>query len=164
MGVRVEKTDLPGIGVRHEVSTASGQRIGVVAHHDGRRDLIYFDPDDPDSCKASVPLTDSEAEALADVLGTSIMLSQLANIHEHADGLLTEQVSIPADSPYAGRPLGDTQARTRTGVSIVAVLRSDEAVPSPGPDYVLSAGDIVVAVGTRKGLDKLGELLSNGAA
>ncbi|NEE01556.1 cation:proton antiporter regulatory subunit [Phytoactinopolyspora halotolerans] len=164
MGVRVEKTDLPGIGVRHEVSTDSGQRIGVVAHHDGRRDLVYFDPEDPDSCKASVPLTDDEAEALADILGTSIMLSQLADIRQHADGLLTEQLSIPADSPYAGHPLGDTQARTRTGVSIVAVLRGNQAVPSPGPDYVLSAGDVVVAVGTRRGLDQLGRLISADAA
>lgn len=164
MGVRVEKTDLPGIGVRHEVATSSGERVGVVAHHDGRRDLVFFDPDDPDSCKVSVSLTDDEAGTLADVLGTSIMLSQLADIRQTADDLYTEQLSIPADSPYADRPLGATKARTRTGASVVAILRGKKALASPSPDFVLSAGDIIVAVGTRRGLDALADILANGTA
>lgn len=163
MGVRVEKTELPGIGVRHEVTTAEGHRVGVVAHHDGQRDLVFFDPEDPDSCKETIRLTDHEASVLADVLGTSIMLSQLAEIRQHADGLLTEQLSISTGSPYAERRLGETQARSRTGASIVAVLRGAEVVASPGPDFLFNPGDVVIAVGTRRGLDQLADLLANGS-
>jgi TrkA domain protein len=157
----VEQTGLPGIGVRHDLVTEAGRRVGVVSHRNGRRDLVVFDPDDPDSCVASIPLTDDEAEALADILGASLMLGQLAGVREQAAGLLTEQVPITAGSPYAGRPLGHTRARTRSGASIVAVLRERQVIPSPGPDFGFEAGDVVVAVGTRDGLDKLTAILAN---
>jgi TrkA domain protein len=156
----VEQTSLPGIGVRHDLVTETGRRVGVVSHRNGRRDLVFFDPDDPDSCVASIPLTDDEAEALADFLGASLMLGQLAGVREQAAGLLTEQVSITPGSTYAGRPLGHTRARTRTGASIVAVLRERQVIPSPGPDFGFEAGDVVVAVGTRDGLDKLTAILA----
>jgi TrkA domain protein len=157
----VEQTALPGIGVRHDLVTETGRRVGVVSHRNGRRDVVVFDPDDPDSCIASVPLTDDEAEALADILGASLMLGQLAGLREQAAGLLTEQVPITPGSLFAGRPLGHTRARTRTGVSIVAVLRENKVIPSPGPDFVFEAGDAVVVVGTREGLDKLTAIFAN---
>jgi K+:H+ antiporter subunit KhtT len=157
----VEQTALPGIGVRHDLVTETGRRVGVVSHRSGRRDLVLFDRDDPDACLASIPLTDDEAEALADILGASLMLGQLAGLRQQAAGLLTEQVPITPGSPYAGRPLGHTRARTRTGASIVAVLRERKVIPSPGPDFVFEAGDMVVVVGTRTGLDNLTAILAN---
>src|SRR6185436_20684207 len=124
--VRVEQTPLPGIGVRHDLVTSSGRTVGVVSHRSGRRDLVLYDVDDPDACLASIPLTDDEAEALADVLGASLMLGQLAGLRQQAAGLLTEQIALPAGSHYVGRQLGETKARSRTGASIVAVLRDGE--------------------------------------
>jgi TrkA domain protein len=158
--VRVEQTQLPGIGVRHDLITSSGRTVGVVSHRNGRRDLVLYDVDDPDACLASIPLTDDEAEALADVLGASLMLGQLAGLRQQAAGLLTEQIILGAGSPFVGRHLGDTRARTRTGTSIVAVMRDREVIPSPGPSFAFEANDVVVAVGTRKGLDGVTAILS----
>jgi TrkA domain protein len=157
---RVEQTPLPGIGVRHDLVTSAGRTVGVVSHRNGRRDLVLYDVDDPDSCLASIPLTDDEAEALADVLGASLMLGQLAGLREQAAGLLTEQVAITAGSPFVGRRLGDTRARTRTSASIVAVLRDSEVIASPGPSFVFHANDVVVVVGTREGLDGVTAILA----
>jgi TrkA domain protein len=151
----VEQTALPGIGVRHDLITESGRRVGVVSHRNGRRDLVLYDVDDPDSCVASIPLTDDEAEALADFLGASLMLGQLAGLRQQAAGLLTEQIPIQPSSPYAGRRLGDTRIRTRTSASVVAVLRDREVIPSPGPEFGFAAGDVVVVVGTRDALDSV---------
>ncbi len=162
MGVRVERVDLPGIGVRHDVLTESGRRISVVSHRSGERDLALFDLDDPDSSSVSIPLTDDEAAALADVLGTSLMLGQLAGLREQAAGLFTEQLSLPTDSPYVDRPLADTKARTRTGVSIVAIVRGPQVIASPTPDVVFAHGDVIIAVGTRSGLDALSRLIAYG--
>jgi TrkA domain protein len=160
--VRVEQTALPGIGVRHDLITESGRRVGVVTHRTGRRDLALYDEDDPDACIASIPLNDDEAEALADVLGASLMLSQLSGLRQQAAGLLTEQISIPAGSHFVGRLLGDTKARTRTSASIVAVLRDGQVIASPGPEFVFQAGDVVVVVGTREGIDGVGRILADG--
>nr|MDT0661875.1 cation:proton antiporter regulatory subunit [Micromonospora sp. DSM 115978] len=163
MRVRVEQTALPGIGVRHDFVTTSGHRLGVVSHRTGRRDLVLYDQDDPDASIADIPLTDDEAEALADILGASLMLGQLSGLRQQAAGLLTEQISIPAGSAFVGRRLGDTRARTRTSASIVAVLRDREVIASPGPSFLFEAGDVVVVVGTRSGLDGVTAILANGA-
>jgi TrkA domain protein len=159
----VEQTALPGIGVRHDLLTASGHRLGVVSHRTGRRDLVLFDADDPDASIADVPLTDEEAAALADILGASLMLGQLSGLRQQAAGLLTEQIALPAGSPFVGRKLGDTKARTRTSASIVAILRDREVIASPGPSFVFETGDVAVVVGTRTGLDGVAEILGNGA-
>ncbi|MEV4712231.1 cation:proton antiporter regulatory subunit [Micromonospora sp. NPDC049374] len=153
MRVRVEQTALPGIGVRHDMMTESGRRLGVVSHRSGRRDLVLYDPDDPDGCSADIPLTDDEAEALADILGASLILGQLSGLREQAAGLLTEQIAVPASSTYVNRPLGDAKVRTRTSASIVAILRAGEVIVSPVPTFRLAAGDVLVIVGNRQGLD-----------
>jgi TrkA domain protein len=163
MGVRIEKIDLPGIGTRHDVITGKGRRIGVVSFRSGERELALFDPDDPDASSDSVALSDDEAAALADVLGASLMLGQLTGIKDQAAGLFTEQLVINASSPYAHGVLGDTKARTKTGTSIVAIVRGPDIIPSPSPTTPLETGDTIIAVGTRTGLDSLADLLANGS-
>ncbi len=163
VGIRIEKIDLPGIGFRHDLVTESGRRISVVSHRDGERDLGVFDEDDPDECRDTIPLSDDEAAALADVLGASVMLARLTSLSDETTGLFTEQIALPTDSVYLNRPLGDTKARTRTHSSIVAIMRDGQVIPSPTPADVLRAGDVIVAVGTRDGLDGLARLLASGS-
>jgi TrkA domain protein len=161
MGVRIEKTDLPGIGVRHDLVTARGRRIGVVTYRDGTRELSIFDIEDPDACAFSIPMTDAEAATLSDILGASFMLSKLTELTDEAAGLFTEHLLVPTDSNYAGRPLGATKARSRTGASIVAIVRDKQVIASPTPHDVIEAGDSLVAVGTRQGLDSLAEVIAS---
>nr|WP_236779041.1 cation:proton antiporter regulatory subunit [Agromyces seonyuensis] len=153
---------MPGIGTRHDLVTESGRRLSVVAYRDGERNLGIFDVEDPDACRDSIAITEDEAEALADLLGTSVAVSRLTALTDSTSGLYTEQLELAPDSPYLNRPLGDTKVRTRTRVSIVAIVRDGGVVPSPTPAEVLRGGDIIVAVGTRDGLEAAGRLLSNG--
>ena len=161
MGVRIEKIDLPGIGVRHDVVTQAGQRIGVLSYREGNREVALYDPEDPDAILGSVELTGDEAAALSDLLGHAALLSQLSGLGGGTIGLYTEQLMLPADSRFLDRPLGDTQARTRTGTSIVAILRGKDVIASPTPAEILRLDDLIVAVGTREGLDKLDSLLAH---
>jgi TrkA domain protein len=164
MRVKVEQTTLPGIGVRHDLLTARGRRIGVISFRSGRRDFITFDPDDEDSCREAIELNDDEAQALADILGASLILGQLAGIRDQAEGLRTEQITITADSPFVGRTLGETEARSRTGASIVAVLRAGDVFASPDPRFGFNAGDVVVVVGTLPGVEGVQRILADGLA
>jgi TrkA domain protein len=75
-------------------------------------------------------------------------------------GLESGRFPIPQGSPFAGRPLGETRARTLTGCSIVAIVRDTDVVPSPGPQDLLEVGDVLVAIGSQPGLEKLAERLS----
>jgi TrkA domain protein len=158
MGVQITSRVLPGIGVCHEISLHDGRRVDIVTRHNGIRDVVLYDEAD-DGPGTTISVDDDEADALAEVLGSPTMVKRLARRQKDADALLTEQLPIAHNSPFARRSLGDTRARSKTGASIVAVLRGGVTHLSPGPDFMFEGGDLVVTVGTREGLDQVGRIL-----
>ncbi|ETK34103.1 cation:proton antiporter regulatory subunit [Microbispora sp. ATCC PTA-5024] len=160
--MEVERTALPGIGLQHVLTTERRRQVGVISHHTGRRDLVVYDKEDPDTCVVTVALTAEEANALAELLGTGRVVERLAELQRQVEGLVTEQIPIAPGSPYAGRTLGDARVRTRSGASIVAVVRDGQVVASPRPDFRFEAGDVVVVVGTAEGTAAVADILSSG--
>ena len=160
--MNVEVTPLPGIGTRQDFMIRSGRRVGVITHRDGKFELIVSDLDDPDNCAASVALTPAEASTLAGLLGSPQLVAHLQEQQREVAGISTKQFPIVPGSRFDGRPLADTELRTRTGASIVAVVRAGSVHPSPRPDFVFAGGDLVVVVGTADGLGAAAELLGGG--
>ncbi|MFI6300046.1 cation:proton antiporter regulatory subunit [Nonomuraea sp. NPDC050790] len=160
--MEIEQTALPGIGLRHEFTSRAGRRIGVVSHRTGRRDLIIYDPDDPDSACEDIVLNDDEADALAELLGAPRIVQRLNQLHKQVEGLVSVQLPITDPSPYADRQMGQARVRTRTGASIVAVVRAGRVITSPAPDFVLLAGDVIVVVGTAESTAAVAEILATG--
>ncbi|WP_426997310.1 cation:proton antiporter regulatory subunit [Pseudarthrobacter sp. N5] len=160
--MNVDETDLPGFGRRKDFMTASGRRIGVVELREGQTELIVSTWDDPDTCQASIPLTGDEAATLGNLLGAQHLAMKLTEAHKEVPGIVTRQFSIAPDSPFQNQPMGKACIRTRSGVSIVAIMREGEVLPSPGPDVVLHTSDLLVAVGTQEGLDSAADILRNG--
>ena len=158
--VQVEETRLPGVGLRHDFVTREGRRVGVVWERTGRRDLLVYDSRDPDACSESVRLRPEEADALAELLGAPRLVERLASLREQVPGLVTERVTVPAGSPFVGRTLGEARIRTQTGASVVAVLREQEVMPSVTPDFRFQAGDGVLIVGTRDGVEGAARILT----
>jgi TrkA domain protein len=131
----------------------------VISHRTGRRDLIVYNRRDPDAAQEVVRLTSEESDTLAELLGSSRVVARLAQLQQQVEGLAIDWLPIVAGSPYAGGTIADTQARTRTGVSIIAVLHSDTATPAPQPDFRFQVGDTLVVVGTTAGIRALSRLL-----
>jgi TrkA domain protein len=153
----MSSTPLPGIGVRYDLTTREQRRLSVVAHRDGARTLSAYEQDDPDACALSVRLTSGEAATLIDALMPAHHSPNLLSTTEL--GLVAERIEVSATSHWNGRLLGDTRMRTETGVSIVAVLRRAEAIPSPGPDFRLAGGDTLIVIGTREGVEAAAAIL-----
>jgi TrkA domain protein len=160
--VNVEVTPLPGIGTRQDFVIGSGRRIGVVNYRDGRLELIVSKLDDPDACAASIPLAMEEAGALANLLGAPQLVAQLREQQRDVTGIGTRQLPMQHGSPYDGKTLADTAIRTRTGASVVAVVRDGAVHPSPTPDFLFAGGDLVITVGTADGLDEAANILDHG--
>jgi TrkA domain protein len=155
----IQETALPGVGLRHDFTTRAGRQLGVVSHRTGRRDLLLYDPDDPDACQEVIRLTQEEADALVDLLGAARLTGHLAELLQQVEGLVISWLTIQQSSPYADGTIADTQARSRTGTSIVAVLRGQMAFPAPTPDFGFQAGDTAVVVGTPAGVKALARLV-----
>ena len=154
----VTEVRLPGVGVRHEYTTAEGERVGVVSHRSGRREIVVYDREDPDRCKSVLHLSPNDTQTLAELLGAPHLSEALASV-QRIEGLAIDWITVPAGSRFVGATIGDGQFRTRTGASIVAVVRRDTPLPSPGPEHRFDAGDVAVAVGTQEGLAQLRALL-----
>ncbi|WP_460402098.1 cation:proton antiporter regulatory subunit [Actinophytocola sediminis] len=160
--MNVEVTPLPGIGTRQDFVSRTGRRIGVITYRDGRSELIVSKKDDPDACTASIPLSPDEASALAGLLGAPQLVADLSRENDGLRGVHTKQLPLVPGSPYDSRTLGDTQLRSRTAVSVVAVVRMGTVHPSPRPDFVLGGGDLLVTIGTTEGLAKAADVLDRG--
>ena len=159
----VRETKLPGVGLRYEFDNSEGKRIAVIASRGGEFEVfVCAVPQDPDSAQRVFRLTDDEADALAQILGAPRMVESYADLTKEIPGLHSGQVPVSSESPYAGRPLGETRARTRTGASIVAVVRGDQVLASPGPDEVLHPHDVLVVIGTEDGIAAVRHLVDQG--
>ena len=156
----INETKLPGVGTLHDFECESGDRIGVISHHGGRREVVIYDPGDPDRVSESATMTPDEARVLADLLGGTSVTERLDDLRQEIAGLAIDWLPISPHSPYAGRTIGDTALRTRTGVSIVALVRGDRPLPAPGPDEELRVDDTAVVVGTANGINAAAQLLT----
>lgn len=154
----VSETRLPGVGVRHDFRTTHGERLGVLVLRSGRRELLLYDRDDPDACRATIDLEPDDARTLAELLGTSQVSEAIASI-QRVEGLVIDWLTIEEGSPLAGVSVADAGIRQRTRVTVVAVLRGEEALPAPGPEFVLQAHDVIVTVGPPEGTADLRTLL-----
>lgn len=158
----IHEVKLPGVGVRYEFETSEGKRIGVICHRTGLREIYSSRTDDPDEFRRVLGLSPDDARNLAELLGATRVAEQLAELQQRIEGLVIDWLPIRADSAYANKSIGDARIRTRTGVSVVAIVRGDEAVPAPGPEEALRSDDYLVVVGTARGVEQAVELLREG--
>jgi hypothetical protein len=90
----IQETTLPGVGLRHDFTTRDGRRLGVVSYRTGRRDLLLYDPDDADTCREVIRLTQEEADALADLLGAARLIGHLVELQQQVEGLAISWLTI----------------------------------------------------------------------
>ncbi len=147
--MRVDETELPGVGVRHDFTTAGGLRLGVLSRRTGtgRKQLLVYDRHDPDSCAETIALDGDEARALADLLAPNAIAARLGRMEQEVEGIAFEWVPIGRGSPAIGRTIAETAVRAETGATIVVVRRGDANEASPDPAFRLEERDMVIVVG-----------------
>jgi CPA2 family monovalent cation:H+ antiporter-2 len=70
------------------------------------------------------------------------------------DAASTETVTLAADSPVVSKTLGELDLRSKSGATVIAVVRGGQTKVSPGANYSLTVGDTVVLLGTPEKLDR----------
>ena len=67
----IEETQLPGVGTRFDFVTQHGDRVGVIVHDSGERELLVFDAEDPDAARG-LRLAEEDLVRLGGILGMSV--------------------------------------------------------------------------------------------
>jgi len=155
----VTEFELPGFGVRYEFTTADDRQLGVIVHKSGQRDLLVYDEADPDRCTETIVLDQESTQLLTELLGGTTVTRRLGEMQQEIEGLVIEWIHLEPGDPALDRSIGELEIRTRTGVSIVAIVHDDHAQPAPGPDQALHSDDVIVAVGTKAGIEQVRTLL-----
>lgn len=156
----VTETPLPGVGVRYEFTTEADERVGVIVHRGGRREVVVYDAGDPDVCSTVMRLSIDDTRTLSELLGASRVSEVTDAVQQEIEGLAIDWLPVVEGSGFVGRTIADGMIRTRTGVSIVAVIRGSETFPAPAPEFEFAAGDLAVAVGTLEGLEVVRGILA----
>ena len=162
----IREAALPGVGRKFQVETANGDRLVIVIHDDGTRELYHFTRKDPDRVASVVTLEDSEARQIAGIIGgLTYVPKALPSAEIVLDDLLLEWYSIPSGSACIGKSIRDLQVRTATGASIVSIIEPDRVKRlNPEAGTVLNEGATLILAGDRRTITKLKRLLETGKA
>ena len=163
MPVDLRETRLPGVGVKYGVRLATGGRLSLILHNDGKRELYWFRHADDEDPRAVIELDDDEARQVGAVLGGAYERPKIVEDLEMALGELhIEWVAVPDSSPWIGKSLADCGFRAKTGITVIAILREPEPVSGARPDDVIQRGDTLVTVGKAGQYQAFRRLLSGG--
>jgi len=139
---------LPGVGTKYSFVTERGELVVAVVHEEGRREVHHFQGEDTEEDRNVLLLTETEADRLGSVMAGAFCRPSPSEKMELAlEGVHIEWVNIEKESSLVGRSIGELEIRRRTAVSVVAVIREEEPIVNPGPEFEFAAKDIVVVVG-----------------
>ena len=161
----IRESDLPGIGRKFQIISRGGDRLVIVVHDDGRRELYHFDHDDPEESISMVMLDDSEARRVGAILGGMVyMPKSLESVDIAFDDMVIEWYKVEPGFNSIGKSIGELHIRQKTGAAIIAIVKRDQAKTiNPGPNQIVREGATLVVLGDRNQVKACKKLIQNGS-
>jgi monovalent cation:H+ antiporter-2, CPA2 family len=91
--------------------------------------------------------------------GIRLQGKQLDALSQFLVGTTSDIFSIVEASPAVGKSLEEINLPSRSGVSVIAVVRDGKSYPNVGNDFKLAVGDMLVLLGGHKALDDAAQIL-----
>lgn len=155
--MKIREIELPGIGKKFDIQTKGKERVVIIIHDDGRREIYNFSKDDYEEYESTVTLDDSEARQISAILGGVIYRpKELEEIDMVFDDLAIEWFKVEDGAEAINRTIGELGIRNQYKVTVIAIIRGNkEKVVNPGSEDVIKEGDTIVISGTKKALKSL---------
>jgi TrkA domain protein len=158
----VREHDLPGVGKKYAITTNEGDRMTVIIHNTGHREIYHFKKGE-DYPFAAIRLQDPEARKLGAILGGAYFQPPVAESMDMIlEQLSIEWLKVDPDSPMAGQTLEGAAIRQQTGASVMALLRDGKAYPNPQPGERIEAGDTLMVIGNREQVSRFAAVCRSG--
>lgn len=153
--MRVEEAVLPGVGRKFTITVQSGDRLVIVVHHSGKRELQYFEAGEKDEPTMALDLTDEEARELGAILaGVLFHPEAVGDTQSKLGQKVIEWIKVLPGSKLAGKRLAEFTLPP--GAHLLAVDRPGAPlIPNPSPEVVLEVGDTLVVAGSREAVEAL---------
>ncbi len=92
--------------------------------------------------------------------GLRLQGKRLDELSQFLVGTTTDTFLLLEDSPAIGKSLAELELRSRSGVTLIAVVREGKSIHNPGAEFVFASGDVLVLLGGHKELDQASQILS----
>ncbi len=160
----ISEVFLPGVGRKFQVETLDGDRLVIVIHDDGTRELYHFTRKNLDRPASVLRLTDGEARQIAGIVGGLTYVPRSLPMAEVILGdLVLEWFKIEPRAACIGKTIRDLHVRTATGASIVSIVEPDQTKrTNPEAGTVLNEGATLIVAGDRRTINLLKRLLVEG--
>lgn len=160
----ISEAFLPGVGRKFQVETLSGDRLTIVIHDDGTRELYHFSRKNLDRPASVLRLTDGEARQIAGIVGgLTYVPKSLPSSEVVLEDLVLEWFTLPQGASAVGRTISELRIRTRTGGSIVSIIEPNRTTrTNPEAATLLNEGATLILAGDRRSNAKLKHLLVTG--
>lgn len=160
----ISESNLPGVGRKFQVETLSGDRLTIVIHDDGTRELYQFSRKNLDRPVSVLRLTDGEARQIAGIVGgLTYVPKSLPSTEVVLEDLVLEWFTLPRGAAGAGKTISELQLRTRTSASIVSIIEPNRTTrTNPEATTLLNEGATLILAGDRRSNAKLKQLLVSG--
>jgi TrkA domain protein len=150
----IREHDLPGVGKKFAIQTSEGDRMTVIIHNSGVREIYHFKKGE-DYPFHAIRLTDAEARKMGAVLGGAYFQPLVAESMDMVmEQLSIEWLKVEEGSPLAGKTIQESAIRRETGASVIAILRDGRAYPNPQPGDRIEQGDTLMAIGDRQQVER----------
>lgn len=157
--MKIKTSELPGVGKRYSFDMAEGGHLVLILHHEGHREIYHFKTPDEDEPDFSIKMTDEEARGISSILlGVDYQPVSDDRIELLLKSVRMDWIKVQPESCIAGKTILESQIRTRTGATVVAIQRADKVIGSPDVHERILPGDVLMTIGTRdqtKSLDNL---------
>jgi len=157
--MQVREHDLPGVGKKFSIVTNDQDRLTVIIHNSGHRELYFFRRGEEYPFMA-LRLDDAEARQLSAILAGAYFQPPVAESMDIILGQLSiEWLRVEPGSAVAGKSLAESGIREGSGASVLAILRGDEAIANPPPQETIRPGDTLVVIGDREQVQRARRLV-----
>jgi len=162
----ISEINLPGVGRKFQVETLSGDRLVIVIHDDGKRELYHFTRKNLDRAASVLRLTDGEARQIAGIVGgLTYVPKALPSTEVVLEDLVLEWFTIEPGAGCRGKTIRELEVRTQTGASIVSLIEANRTTRiNPEADTILNEGATLILAGDRGSIARLKRLLIHGKA
>ncbi|MBA2872846.1 TrkA domain protein [Anoxybacillus calidus] len=149
--MNIRESELPGIGKKFEVFTKNKDKMVIIIHDNGRRELYYFEQDNYEDYVASAAFDDAEARQIAAIIGGMTYKPRALETIEIAfDELVIEWFKVERSAKAANQSIGQLNVRQSFDVNIIAIVKKNhQVIHTPGPETIIEEGDTLIVSGER---------------
>ncbi|KKO20323.1 MAG: potassium transporter TrkA [Candidatus Brocadia sp.] len=150
----IKESELPGIGKKFTLELDSGDKLVVVIHSSGEREVFKFTRDNDEPASVTT-LADEEARQIGAILSGTYFQPVVEEEQKLAMKNATmEWIKIMPDSMLVNKKIEDLDIRRRTGVSITTIIRGETVMPNPNPGESIKPQDTLIVVGNNEQVKK----------